>query len=469
MTTSTTQNYITPVLVITGSGGTNTAANTITFNFNKAIKDGSFTIYDIVIVNGTIDAGSFTKVSDTQYTIMVTPNLSGRHSNVAITVAANTLKNLTGNPSATIAKNTTNITFLRDKVDIDGNGSDNNLTNWDVSHVVNTSTTFSGAVAFNQNIDNWDVSNVKNMLLMFANAATFNQNIGSWDVSNVKNMLLMFYKATAFNQNIGSWDVSNVENMFFMFYKATAFNQSIGSWDISSLTNAEGMFIRTAMTVDNMDDTLRGWAKLDTAAGETAIKNNVTWDIEDYTDATAKQYLIDTYNWTINGTFDGSKTIQGTVTADTLATTSIKTTLHGLGGNDTLTGGTTNDILIGGAGDDTLTGAGGRNTFDYGFENAGNDIITDFTVGNTSINANADIIDLKDLLIGYSISNLSDFVTAAADGTGTKLTIDHNGMVTPDSQVTIALTGVSYSTNLLSGMITDGNLVLEQFGCKSWV
>ncbi len=461
MTTSTTQNYITPVLVITGSGGTNTAANTITFNFNKAIKDGSFTIYDIVIVNGTIDAGSFTKVSDTQYTIMVTPNLSGRHSNVAITVAANTLKNLTGNPSATIAKNTTNITFLRDKVDIDGNGSDNNLTNWDVSHVVNTSTTFSGAVAFNQNIDNWDVSNVKNMLLMFANAATFNQNIGSWDVSNVKNMLLMFYKATAFNQNIGSWDVSNVENMFFMFYKATAFNQSIGSWDISSLTNAEGMFIRTAMTVDNMDDTLRGWAKLDTAAGETAIKNNVTWDIEDYTDATAKQYLIDTYNWTINGTFDGSKTIQGTVTADTLATTSIKTTLHGLGGNDTLTGGTTNDILIGGAGDDTLTGAGGRNTFDYGFENAGNDIITDFTVGNTSINANADIIDLKDLLIGYSISNLSDFVTAAADGTGTKLTIDHNGMVTPDSQVTIALTGVSYSTNLLSGMITDGNLVLE--------
>ncbi|SMN17288.1 Chitinase [uncultured Candidatus Thioglobus sp.] len=296
---------------------------------------------------------------------------------------------------------------------------------------------------------------------MFVKAAAFNQNIDSWDVSNVKNMLLMFYKATAFNQNIDSWDVSNVKSVILMFYEATAFNQSIGSWDISSLTNAEGMFIRTAMTVDNMDDTLRGWAKLDTAAGETAIKNNVTWDIEDYTDATAKQYLIDTYNWTINGTFDGSKTIQGTITADTLATTSIKTTLHGLGGNDTLTGGTTNDILIGGAGDDTLTGAGGRNTFDYGFENAGNDIITDFTVGNTSINANADIIDLKDLLIGYSISNLSDFVTAAADGTGTKLTIDHNSMVTPDSQVTIALTGVSYSTNLLSGMITDGNLVLE--------
>jgi Ca2+-binding RTX toxin-like protein len=42
--------------------------------------------------------------------------------------------------------------------------------------------------------------------------------------------------------------------------------------------------------------------------------------------------------------------------------------------------------LIGGAGDDTLTGAGGRDIFDYGFKNAGNDTITDFTLGNTKTN-----------------------------------------------------------------------------------
>jgi Ca2+-binding RTX toxin-like protein len=52
--------------------------------------------------------------------------------------------------------------------------------------------------------------------------------------------------------------------------------------------------------------------------------------------------------------------------------------LHGLDGNDTLTGGATDDILIGGAGDDTLTGAGGRDIFDYGFKNAGNDIINEY-------------------------------------------------------------------------------------------
>jgi hypothetical protein len=50
--------------------------------------------------------------------------------------------------------------------------------------------------------------------------------------------------------------------------------------------------------------------------------------------------------------------------------------------------------LVGGAGNDTLTGAGGRDIFDYGFENAGNDTITDFTLGNTTTNTNADIINI---------------------------------------------------------------------------
>jgi hypothetical protein len=50
------------------------------------------------------------------------------------------------------------------------------------------------------------------------------------------------------------------------------------------------------MTIDNMNSALRGWAKLDTAAGETAIQSNVNWGIVDYTDATARQYLIDFAN-----------------------------------------------------------------------------------------------------------------------------------------------------------------------------
>jgi Ca2+-binding RTX toxin-like protein len=44
-----------------------------------------------------------------------------------------------------------------------------------------------------------------------------------------------------------------------------------------------------------------------------------------------------------------------------------------------LIGDTANNILIGGKGNDTLIGNGGKDTFVYKYENAGNDLIEDFT------------------------------------------------------------------------------------------
>jgi hypothetical protein len=46
---------------------------------------------------------------------------------------------------------------LKKWVDIDGNGSDADLTGWDVSHVTDASRAFFDATTFNQNIGNWDV------------------------------------------------------------------------------------------------------------------------------------------------------------------------------------------------------------------------------------------------------------------------------------------------------------------------
>jgi hypothetical protein len=46
----------TPTLTITGSGGKNIATNTITFNFSEAIRNGSFSVDDIRISNGSIKA-----------------------------------------------------------------------------------------------------------------------------------------------------------------------------------------------------------------------------------------------------------------------------------------------------------------------------------------------------------------------------------------------------------------------------
>jgi hypothetical protein len=45
-------------------------------------------------------------------------------------------------------------------------------------------------------------------------------------------------------------------------------------------------------------------------------------------------------------------------------------------------------------------------------------------------------------------SHLSDFVTAAADGAHTKLTIDHDGTGVSGSSVTIILKNVAYTANL---------------------
>jgi hypothetical protein len=64
-------------------------------------------VVDIIVVNSTINSDSFTKVSDTNYTIIVTPSLGGKHSNVAIKVAANTFTDVAGNTNVAIVKNTT--------------------------------------------------------------------------------------------------------------------------------------------------------------------------------------------------------------------------------------------------------------------------------------------------------------------------------------------------------------------------
>jgi hypothetical protein len=54
---------------------------------------------------------------------------------------------------------------------------------------------------------------------------------------------------------------------------------------------------------------------------------------------------------------------------------------------------------------------------------------------------------------------LSDFVTAAADGAHTKLTINHDGTNSGNS-VTIILKNIAYTANLLTNMITNVSRVV---------
>ena len=150
---------------------------------------------------------------------------------------------------------------LTDFSELFKNGRNNNdttsfnedISNWDVSNVIDMNAMFEGAINFNQDISGWDVSNVTDMSSMFEGASNFNQDISDWDVSNVTDMSSMFNGATSFNQDISDWErtdgqslpsgngtatstssLGNVNYAESMFEGAINFDQDISGWDLST-------------------------------------------------------------------------------------------------------------------------------------------------------------------------------------------------------------------------------------------
>ncbi len=192
---------------------------------------------------------------------------------------------------------------------------------WDTENVTNMISMFFGASLFNQDIGDWDTRNVTSMFQMFLRASSFDQDIGDWNVGNVNNMAAMFHLASSFNQDIGEWETGSVAtmhsmfrnaasfnqdisgwdtrlvtNMNFMFNNAGSFNQNIGGWDVSNINSMSNMLNGAALSVDNYDSTLTGWATQE-------LQSEVTLDAEGlyYCDAgEARQHIIDEFEWTIN-------------------------------------------------------------------------------------------------------------------------------------------------------------------------
>ena len=466
-----------PSLVITGNGAANNSGQR-SINIVLSEDVTGFDETDISVANGSLVANSLTG-SGANYSILVTPDLAEGHSNVAIDVAMGAAFDASNNGNGS-AVNTTTLDML---ANVSGFPSAD-ITSWDTAHATSAELTFDSLSSFNQDIGNWNTAQITNMSWMFKNALAFNQNINQWDVSSVANMKgtfaaatafnhtlsswdtqaatsmeFMFYGASVFNQNISAWDTSKVTNMNGMFSSAASFNQDISSWDISSLVNAADILSNSGMSTTNVDLLLSGWAKLDESTGETAINNNLTFgfDAVTYSNATAMQFLKDQYNWTFTGGSLQAGVLVGTNGANTIDQSSETTAqvIHGLGGNDVLLGGTANDLLVGGAGDDTLSGGLGSDTFDYGFSYAGQDVITDFTVGT-----GGDVLNLVDLLDGYSSSARDSYVSLLASAGDTIMTIDADSVNSSTTLVAITLQGVTYSNNLLQDLVNDGNILL---------
>lgn len=245
-----------------------------------------------------------------------TPNLS------SVTDMSNMFYGATNFNSSLNNWDTSNVTNMREMF-YEASSFNQPIGNWDTSSVTDMAGAFSNTSAFNQPIGSWDTGNVTDMSGMFFGASAFNQPIGSWNTSNVIYMNSMFADATAFNADISSWNTTNVEGFSWMFYQAVAFNQPIGNWNTSKATYLWGMFNNASAFnqslagfdvsavdsgMDNMlsgsgisrqnyDATLTSWAS-------QPLMNGILLDadgLEYCSSAAARQTMITTFGWTING------------------------------------------------------------------------------------------------------------------------------------------------------------------------
>ncbi|WP_281368212.1 VCBS domain-containing protein [Simiduia aestuariiviva] len=136
--------------------------------------------------------------------------------------------------------------------------------------------------------------------------------------------------------------------------------------------------------------------------------------------------------------------------------------LYGGEDQDTLIGGEGNDTLFGGRGDDTLTGGNGSDTFAWVNGNIGTDVVTDFN------QADGDILNLADLLIGEESGNIEDYLQFNFNNGNTYISIDTDAGATFDVSQIIVLQGVDITAGntlttqqIVDSLLSGGNLTID--------
>jgi surface protein len=167
------------------------------------------------------------------------------------------------------------------------------ISQWDVSHVTDTSDLFKDQVDFNDDISEWDVSNVTNMSNMFSGAVQFDLSLSKWKLFNqfkkkkktkcstvrllldcyfsiyqaipveLRTIIHDYIQCPIDNENIreavqywisdpeqcfwycghiSSWHTGRVTDMSRLFEGEKDFNEMINNWDVSNVTDMSKMF-----------------------------------------------------------------------------------------------------------------------------------------------------------------------------------------------------------------------------------
>ena len=194
-----------------------------------------------------------------------------------------------------------------------------------------------------------------------------------------------------------------------------------------------------------------GGGRADGGAGADTITAGAGFDTLDYSQSSAGITIDlqsgaagiggDAQGDIISGQFES---VFGSNSVDTITGSSNGESIYGLSGDDVINGGDGDDVLIGNGGMDTLTGGNGNDTFqyyEYSFDNAMADTITDFAIGDRIEMQQGDIngTSLVPIFIGTAaFSGVSGEMRYEKTGGQTLIHLDINGDSTSDQTLTLS-------------------------------